>query len=172
MEPTMESLVAEVASLRSDIKNLTKLVRQVKSIQDDPTGEKRKTRAANNGFNRKMEITPELRTFLNLSETDKISRSEVTRKINVYINDKGLKHPDNGRHIIMDENLKSLLSPPDGIQVTFLNIQKYLSPHYLKVADLESSTDAEISVATDTTPEVSSEPKKVAKRPTVRKAKA
>jgi chromatin remodeling complex protein RSC6 len=35
--------------------------------------------------------------------------------------------------IILDEKLIDLLQPPEGVQVTFLNIQKYLSPHYVKV---------------------------------------
>jgi upstream activation factor subunit UAF30 len=61
-----------------------------------------------------------------------VSRSEVTKKINEYITTKGLKHPENGRQIILDEKLKELLSPPEDTVVTFLNLQKFLSPHYIK----------------------------------------
>jgi len=56
----------------------------------------------------------------------------VTRRINQYITLNDLKHPDNGRMIILDDGLRELLQPPEGVQVTFLNIQKYLSPHYVK----------------------------------------
>jgi upstream activation factor subunit UAF30 len=86
----------------------------------------------NNGFNRALEISPKLREFLGLETEEAVSRSEVTRRINKYINENGLKHPDNGRMIILDAKLTDLLSPPEGVQVTFLNIQKYLSPHYTK----------------------------------------
>ena len=58
---SLETIETELAALRSDIKSLVKLVRKVKSIQEDPDGEKAKARAANNGFNRKQEITPKLR---------------------------------------------------------------------------------------------------------------
>ena len=51
---TLESLSADIASLRSDVKNLAKLVRKVRNHQEDPTGEKSKERTKNNGFNRKM----------------------------------------------------------------------------------------------------------------------
>ncbi len=129
---SLETIETEIAALRSDVKSLVKLVRKVKSIQEDPDGEKAKARAANNGFNRKQEITPKLRAFLALPTEDLISRSEVTKFINKYITEKGLKHPENGRQIILDDTLRDLLAPPADVIVTYLNLQKYLSPHYIK----------------------------------------
>jgi upstream activation factor subunit UAF30 len=70
--------------------------------------------------------------FLELPEGELVSRSTVTRAINKYVNDKGLKHPDNGRVLVLDDKLRNLLEPPADTQVTFLNLQKYLSPHYSK----------------------------------------
>ena len=131
---SLENIQTEIAALRNDIKNLAKLVRKVKSTQEDPDGEKAKKRAENNGFNRKQEITPKLREFLGLAGDELISRSEVTKFINKYITEKGLKHPDNGRQIILYDKLRALLSPPADVQVTYLNLQKYLSPHYVKKA--------------------------------------
>jgi chromatin remodeling complex protein RSC6 len=176
---TIESLSADVATLRSDIKNLAKLVRKVRNFQEDPTGEKNKERTKNNGFNRQMNVSDTLRDFLSLGADESISRSEVTRRVNAYIKDKELKHPDNGRVIVMDEKLTKLLAPPGDVQVTFLNMQKYISPHYLSPAPLppddnenkldtlaeaasvveEKKADVEVKKATQ-------------KRPTVRKPKA
>jgi chromatin remodeling complex protein RSC6 len=129
---SLESIQTEIAALRNDIKNLSKLVRKIKNTQEDPDGEKAKARAANNGFNRKQDVSPKLRAFLELPEGELISRSEVTKTINKYITEKGLKHPDNGRQIILDDKLRDLLAPPADVQVTYLNLQKYLSPHYVK----------------------------------------
>jgi chromatin remodeling complex protein RSC6 len=129
---SLETIQTELAALRADVKALTKIVRKVKTHQEDPNGEKAKARSANNGFNRKQEITPKLRDFLGLPEGELISRSEVTKKVNAYITEKGLKHPDNGRQLILDDKLKELLQPPAGVVVTYLNLQKYLSPHYIK----------------------------------------
>ena len=128
---SLESITTELAAIRSELKSLTKLVRKVKAKQDDPDGEKAKKRAENNGFNRKQKVSDKLRAFLGLKKTELISRSEVTKAINKYITDKGLKHPDNGRVLVMDDKLKNLLEPGD-TQVTYLNLQKYLSPHYIK----------------------------------------
>jgi chromatin remodeling complex protein RSC6 len=129
---SLETIQTEISALRNDIKNLSKLVRKVKNTQEDPDGEKAKLRAANNGFNRKQDVTPKLRAFLELPEGELISRSEVTKFINKYITEAGLKHPDNGRQIILDDKLRDLLAPPADVQVTYLNLQKYLSPHYIK----------------------------------------
>ena len=129
---SLETIQTELAALRNDIKNLTKLIRKVKNTQEDPDGEKAKARAANNGFNRKQDVTPKLREFLGLPADELISRSEVTKFINKYITEAGLKHPDNGRQIILDDKLRDLLAPPADVQVTYLNLQKYLSPHYIK----------------------------------------
>lgn len=161
---TIETLSADIASLRSEVKNLAKLVRKIRSHQEDPTGEKTKERTKNNGFNRKMEVTDKLRKFLELPEGETISRSDVTRRINKYIKEKDLKHPDNGRVIVMDGALTDLLSPPAGEQITFLNIQKFISPHYVKPAGGDPEPPKE---------EPKEEAKKPAtKRPTVRKPKA
>ena len=129
---SLETIQTELAALRNDVKNLAKLIRKMKNVQDDPDGEKAKKRAENNGFNRKQDVTPKLRAFLDLPDGELISRSEVTKFVNKYITEQGLKHPENGRQIILDDKLRDLLAPPADVQVTYLNLQKYLSPHYIK----------------------------------------
>jgi len=119
---TLESLLAELKSLRKD-------VRKIKAYIEDPTGEKSKNRVANNGFNKPLEVTDKLRTFLKLAPGELISRSQVTKRLNEYVTEKGLKA---GQLISLDATLKDLLNPPEGIQITFLNIQKYINPHYVK----------------------------------------
>jgi upstream activation factor subunit UAF30 len=136
---SLETIQSEIAALRADVKALTKIIRKVKSIQEDPDGDKAKARAANNGFNRKQQITPKLRNFLGLPEDELISRSEVTKFITKYITEKGLKHPDNGRQLVLDDKLKDLLQPPADVPVTYLNLQKYLSPHYVKVEEVNKA---------------------------------
>lgn len=128
---SLETIQTELTALRNEVKTLTKLIRKVKAKQDDPDGTRATERAKNNGFNRKQNITEKLRAFIGLAEGETISRSEVTKAITKYITENGLKHPENGRVLIMDEKLRDLLQPGD-VQVTFLNLQKFLSPHYVK----------------------------------------
>ena len=130
---SLETVLSEISALRSDVKSLTKIVRKIKAKQDDPDGTKAASRAKNNGFNREQAISPKLREFLGVEEGKLVSRSFVTRAINSYVTEKGLKHPDNGRVLVLDDKLRTLLDPPADTQITFLNLQKYLSPHYTKV---------------------------------------
>ena len=130
----MENIEKELAQLTAEVKTLSKMIRKIKSKMDDPDGEKSKKRAENNGFNRPQIVSPELSKFLGLKKDEQISRSAVTKAINKYATDNNLKHPDNGRILILDDKLKTILKPPEGTQVTFLNLQKYLSAHYVKQA--------------------------------------
>ena len=130
---SLETVLSEISALRSDVKSLTKIVRKIKAKQDDPDGTKAASRAKNNGFKREQAISPKLREFLGVEEGKLVSRSFVTRAINSYVTEKGLKHPDNGRVLVLDDKLRDLLNPPADTQVTFLNLQKFLSPHYTKV---------------------------------------
>ena len=119
---TLDALMKEIKALRKDM-------RKIRAHIEDPTGEKSKARAVNNGFNKPLGVTDKLRAFLSLAADEKISRSQVTTRINTYVTEKGLKA---GQNITLDAVLQDLLQPPEGTQVTFLNIQKYINPHYIK----------------------------------------
>jgi upstream activation factor subunit UAF30 len=149
---TLQTIFDEIKLLRKDL-------RKVKNLIEDPQGEKAKARSTSNGFNKPLDISEELRKFLKLAAGEQISRSQVTKKVNEYVTEKGLKQ---GQNINMDASLKAILDPPADVQVTFLNIQKYINKHYIK---------AEKPVKEKATPAAAETPKPAAaKRPTVKKA--
>lgn len=125
----MEATNEMFQTLQAEIKALRKDLRRVKALLEDPTGEKSKARVSNNGFNKPLEVSDKLRAFLKLAADEKISRSQVTKRINEYVTLNNLKA---GQVINLDATLKDLLTPPEGINVTFLNIQKYINHHYIK----------------------------------------
>lgn len=129
---SLENIAEEITALRAEVKAMAKLLRKVKAKQDDPTGEIAAKRAENNGFNRKQKVSEKLQAFLGVGADAMVSRSEVTKFINKYITEKGLKHPENGRVLVLDDRLRDLLQAPADVTVTYLNLQKYLSPHYIK----------------------------------------
>ena len=126
---TLETLNAALEAIAKEQRALHKDIRKIRQYIEDPTGEKHEARTKNNGFNKPLGVSEKLRAFLNLPADEKISRSQVTRKVNEYVEAKGLKA---GQNISLDETLKDLLQVPEGVQVTFLNIQKYINPHYIK----------------------------------------
>jgi upstream activation factor subunit UAF30 len=129
---SLEQISQDVTALRSELKSLAKVTRKIMRKLEDPDGSKAAERAKNNGFNRKNRITDTLQQFLGVEPGSMVSRSEVTKFISAYINDKGLKSKENGREIVLDDKLRALLNPPADETLTFLNLQKYLSPHYIK----------------------------------------
>ena len=179
MTTTNETILQELSALRADVRALTKLVRRVRRHQEDPTGGIAKARSEKNGFNRPIAISESLRTFLQLEGDVLISRSDVTRRINQYIRENNLKHPDNGRIIVLDDKLRALFTPNEGEEITFLNIQRYISPHYIKTIPTNTPLPTTITTARTTTqtktPKTavsSSSGKQALKRPTVRKSTA
>jgi len=155
---TLETLAKELKAVRKDL-------RRIRQHFEDPTGEKQAARAQNNGFNKPLNVTDKLRAFLGLAADEKVSRSQVTSRINAYVTEKGLK---SGQNISLDAALKDLLNPPEGVQVTFLNIQKYINPHYIKEAKPEGEKKprekkAPVDTAADAVPKEKKSRPKVAK---------
>lgn len=154
---TLELLAKELKALRKD-------VRKIRQHFEDPTGEKQAARSQNNGFNKPLNVTDKLRTFLGLAADEKISRSQVTARINTYVTEKGLKA---GQNISLDATLKDLLQPPEGTQITFLNIQKYINPHYIK--EVKPETEKKPRAKKEPAAEGAEAPKEKKARPKVAK---
>ena len=146
---TNDQILSELTALRKDFDSLTKLVRKVKNTVEDPNGEKAAARRnnPNNGFNRPRQVTSELKEFLGLAPDAMISRTEVTKGVYGYIRENNLKHPDNGKIIMPDAKLKAILGTDDDIQISFTNIQKFISPHYIKDDPATAATPAPTVVA-------------------------
>ena len=70
-------------------------------------------------------ISNELAEFFNNGNKTTMSRVEVTRRIDKYIEEHGLRFYSN---INPDEKLKNLLKCGDSI-LTFSNLQSYIAPH-------------------------------------------
>jgi upstream activation factor subunit UAF30 len=161
---TLELLAKELKALRKD-------VRKIRQHFEDPTGEKQAARSQNNGFNKPLNVTDKLRAFLSLAADEKISRSQVTGRINTYVTEKGLKA---GQNITLDATLQDLLQPPEGTQITFLNIQKYINPHYIKEPAAEKKPREKKVKADEKTESSTADaaPKEKKVRPKVAKAPA
>ena len=96
---------------------------------------KRKRKAGNrspSGFVKPTLISNELAAFLGKQQGTEMARTEVTREINAYIRKQGLQDKDNGRKINADKKLAGLLKLKPNEELTYFNLQKYMSPHFAK----------------------------------------
>lgn len=96
---------------------------------------KRKRKSGNrapSGFVKPTLISDELASFLGRQSGAEMARTEVTREINEYIRTNKLQHPENGRRIRADESLMKLLKLTPADELTYFNLQRYMSPHFAK----------------------------------------
>jgi hypothetical protein len=126
---TVASLLGHVKRLdkrvHREIKDARKRKRRVKA-EDGAEGSKPRTPSI---FERPVQVTDELCTFLGLAKGTLISRSQVTKLVNNYVKEKNLKEKHS---ITPDAALRALLALPEGVLLTYFNLQKYLNHHYVK----------------------------------------
>jgi upstream activation factor subunit UAF30 len=132
------------SSLKSDFRSLEKVcVRQFKQAKRLSTKRsKAKGNRQPSGFVKPTLVSNELASFLGKPSGCEMARTEVTREINKYIRAKNLQDPANGRHIIPDAALTTLLSLKPSDELTYFNLQKYMSPHFPKSGAAAAATAA------------------------------
>jgi len=130
----LNQLTALIASLKNEYRGLEKKwSRELKSAQKTSAKRKRKSgNRAPSGFVKPTKISDELATFLGKEKGTEMARTDVTREINKYIRFHNLQDKENGRKINPDAKLKSLLKLKGSDELTYFNLQRYMSPHFSK----------------------------------------
>ncbi len=138
---SFSELLSQLQALRSQLTSITGNVRQLqkradrelKSAHKNAKKSKRKnTNRQPSGFVKPTKISNELATFLGKPQGTEMARTEVTREINAYIRAQSLQDPANGRRILADAKLRKLLRLGKNDELTYFNLQKYMSPHFAK----------------------------------------
>jgi chromatin remodeling complex protein RSC6 len=129
-------------SLKSEFRLLEKKAsKDLKTVAKANAKRKRKNVArAPSGFVKPTLISAELAAFLGKSAGTEMARTEVTREINAYIREHQLQDKSNGRVINADTKLSSLLKIPAGEELTYFNLQRYMSPHFTKTTPVAVAT--------------------------------
>ena len=137
----LQQLGAMIASLKVEYRTLEKKwTRELKTAQKQSS--KRKKRAgsrAPSGFVKPTRISDELAKFLEKPAGSEMARTEVTRDINKYIRTHKLQDEANGRKINPDSKLAALLKLKKTDELTYFNLQRYMSPHFAKAVKAEVS---------------------------------
>jgi chromatin remodeling complex protein RSC6 len=130
----LQQLGAVVSSLKTEFRSLEKKAsRELKTAAKASHKRKRKTgNRSPSGFVKPTLISDELAVFLGKGKGTQMARTEVTREINAYIRANQLQDKTNGRRINADTNLASLLKLNSGEELTYFNLQRYMSPHFAK----------------------------------------
>lgn len=139
------TVLANLAAWRSQITALTAQVRALRTRSErelktaQKASRKRKSNRKPTGFVKPTLISTELATFLGKPKGTEMARTEVTREINKYIRANNLQDPKNGRVIRADSKLRKLLKLSKTDELTYFNLQKFMSPHFTKASSTESA---------------------------------
>jgi hypothetical protein len=137
----LQQLGALISSLKTEYRTLEKKwSREVKTAQKQSSKRKRKAgNRAPSGFVKPTKISDELASFLGKDKGSEMARTDVTREINTYIRAHKLQDKENGRKINPDTKLAALLKLKKTDELTYFNLQKYMSPHFAKAVKAETS---------------------------------
>ena len=128
LRETVSAMLSQVKKLEKrvhrELKDARKRKRRVK-VEEGPDAKPR----APSIFERPTQVTEELCKFLSKPTGTLMSRSEVTKAVNNYVKENNLK---NKHDIKPDAPLKKLLAIGDGEPLTYFNLQRYLTRHYVK----------------------------------------
>ena len=125
-----------MTSLKADFKVIEKAwSRELKASQKLNTKRKRKSgNRAPSGFVKPTRISDELAKFLDKPIGSEMARTDVTKDINAYIRTHKLQDATNGRKILPDKKLATLLKIKQNEELTYFNLQKFMSIHFAKAS--------------------------------------
>ena len=136
-----------ITSLKTEYRTLEKA--WSKELRVSQKSSKRKKRSGNrapSGFVKPTKISSELASFLEKPEGTEMARTAVTKDINTYIRANSLQDKSNGRKINPDAKLAALLKLGATDELTYFNLQKFMSPHFAKNVKVVSGAEVPASV--------------------------
>jgi len=142
----LQQLGVLISSLKAEYRTLEKKwSRELKTAQKQSSKRKRKAgNRAPSGFVKPTRISDELAKFLEKPSGSEMARTEVTRDINKYIRTHNLQDKENGRKINPDTKLATLLKLKKTDELTYFNLQRYMSPHFAKAVKPEVAVAAPV----------------------------
>lgn len=137
------------AQLKSRIEADKKIVRDLTTLRRQHVRErkewlkfqkkhqKKSRKRGNGGFSKPTAISDEFADFLERKRGELIPRKDATKGVTNYIKSNKLQDPSDGRKILPDKRLGSLLNNGDR-PVTYFTLQTFLKPHFLKTETVSS----------------------------------
>jgi chromatin remodeling complex protein RSC6 len=130
----LQQISSIFSSMKGDFKTLEKVVsRELKVLEK--LASKRAKRASDrapSGFVKPTRISDELANFLGKEVGTEMARTAVSKEINAYIRANNLQRPDNGRFIVPDAKLTTLLKISKDDELSYFNLQRYMKHHFIK----------------------------------------
>ena len=136
MQAKLQNVYSCINTIRADMKTYARVSAKETKILEKGAGKKKKSTGTRSpsGFVKPTPISDELAVFLNKEKGIEMARTDVTREINAYVRAHSLQAPENKRKINADTKLSKLLKLEKGDELTYFNLQKYMSRHFPKTS--------------------------------------
>jgi chromatin remodeling complex protein RSC6 len=138
----LQQVTSVISSIRTSVRDLEKKANREIKAATKAKAKSRKGNRAPSGFVMPAKISDELANFLGKDQGSEMARTEVTREINAYIRKHNLQDSKNGRIINADASLTKLLKLTKQDELTYFNLQRYMSPHFAKAVKKEAVAPA------------------------------
>lgn len=94
------------------------------------------------GFTKPTLISTDLAAFLGIDAKNEISRVDVCKMLYAYIKTHNLQDPSNGRHIVPNDPLRTLLGVKESDDLTYFNLQSFLRIHFVSTKNTLAAANA------------------------------
>ena len=129
----LQQMGTMITAIKSEYRALEKKwVREIKQSQKAAKKKRKVGNRAPSGFVKAARISDELAKFLGKTVGTEMARTDVSKEINAYIRANNLQRPDNGRFIVPDAKLTTLLKLGKDDELSYFNLQRYMKPHFIK----------------------------------------
>jgi vancomycin resistance protein YoaR len=130
----IQQIVSLLTVVKNDYKVLEKVMnRELKNAQKASSKKRRNAGIRRpSGFIKPTLISDELAQFLGKDLGTEMARTNVSKEINAYIHANKLQDKTNGRKIIPDAKLATLLKFQNDDELTYFNLQRYMKHHFIK----------------------------------------
>ena len=149
----LSSFISKIASINKEVKELQAMgktlekdfnnVIKVMSKQKNKNKNSESKRAS--GCAMPSLLSAELYQFLGIKEGELVPRTDVTKMLNNYIVENGLRDERDKRTILPDEKLKKILNCTDDDYVHYFNLQQFLKHHFIKRDAVVSTTSIAVT---------------------------
>lgn len=145
----LTQLGSVIAALKSEFKALEKKYAHNIKMADKMSSKKSKKRRVpavdangveipdHSGFKKPTQISSELAAFFSMPAGSLMARTEATKGITKYVKAHSLQRESNRRIIEVhnDATLQALLRVPVGTELSYFNLQKFMTAHFAKKGD-------------------------------------
>lgn len=126
----LAAAAALVKELQTAMKVLQKSYDRMSKVVQKQEKKKANARSTPSGFAKPTKISDELCAFLNVPKGTEMSRTEVTRALNLHVKTHNLYDQSNKRIILPDAKMSKILNLAPGEQLSFFTLQKAIKHHF------------------------------------------